>query len=66
MSLSVPSIQGAKKKPLDVKKLADLTSDTAPRITYVRFEAPPSRKAGVKVADADMLVGKLKDEAKVL
>ncbi|MEZ4437667.1 MAG: electron transfer flavoprotein subunit beta/FixA family protein [Polyangiaceae bacterium] len=62
----LPAIMQARKKPLDVKKLADYVADPKPTIKYLRFEPPPERKAGVKVADVDELVAKLKDEAKVL
>ncbi len=62
----LPAIMQARRKPLDTKALGDLTSDTAVKTTYLRFEAPPERKAGVKVADVAELVDKLKNEAKVL
>jgi electron transfer flavoprotein beta subunit len=62
----LPAIMQARKKPLDTKSLNDLVADTATRVEYLRFEAPPKRKAGVKVADVDELVDKLKNEAKVL
>ena len=60
------AIMASKKKPLVEMKLADLTSDTALKITYKGFEAPPGRKAGVKVKTVEELVNKLKTEAKVL
>jgi electron transfer flavoprotein beta subunit len=47
-------------------KLAELTADTALKITYTSFEAPPGRKAGVKVKTVQELVQKLNTEAKVL
>lgn len=62
----LPAIMKARKKPLDTKNLSDLVSDASPRISYLRFVAPPQRQAGVKVADVDELIGKLKNEAKVL
>lgn len=62
----LPAIMQARRKPLDVKPLAELAGDASLTINYVRFEAPPARQAGVKVADVTELVGKLKDEAKVL
>jgi len=62
----LPAIMQAKRKPFEVKKLADLLSDATPRISYVRFESPPERQAGVKVADVDELLDKLKNEAKVI
>jgi len=62
----LPAIMKARKKPLDVKKLGDLVPDAAQKVKYIRYEAPPERKAGEKVEDVDTLVGKLKNEAKVL
>jgi electron transfer flavoprotein beta subunit len=62
----LPAIMQAKKKPLEVKKLADLGIDLALKLKYFGFEAPPSRKAGVKVKTVAELVDKLKNEAKVL
>ena len=63
---SLPNIMKAKKKPLDVKKPADLGVDIAPRLKVLKTTEPPGRKAGVKVANAAELVAKLKDEAGVL
>jgi electron transfer flavoprotein beta subunit len=63
---ALPAIMSAKKKPLVEVKLSDLASDTALRVRYLSFEPPPARKAGVKVASVSELVGKLKNEAKVL
>lgn len=62
----LPAIMAARKKALDTKKLSDLTGDTTLLVRYLRYEAPPKRAAGVKVASVDELVDKLKDEAKVL
>jgi len=62
----LPAIMQAKKKPLAVKKLADVVGDAAITSKYVRFEAPPGRKAGVKVKDVPELVQKLATEAKVI
>jgi electron transfer flavoprotein beta subunit len=62
----LPAIMQARKKPLDVKNLNDYVGGESPKVTYLRYEAPPKRKAGVKVADVDELVGKLQNEAKVL
>lgn len=61
----LPAIMKAKKKPLDVKALGDLTKAT-PTTRYVRFSPPPARKAGVKVQSVDELVDKLKNEARVI
>jgi electron transfer flavoprotein beta subunit len=60
------AIMAAKKKPLEVLKLADLEKDVGLKVSYSGFTAPPARKGGVKVKDVAELVAKLKNEAKVL
>ncbi|OQW77207.1 MAG: electron transfer flavoprotein subunit beta [Sphingomonas sp. 28-62-20] len=57
---SLPNIMKAKAKPLAQKTAADYGVDIAPRITTVKVEEPAKRSAGVKVADVDELIGKLK------
>lgn len=61
----LPAIMKAKKKPLDVKALRDVTSQPL-TTSYEKFEPPPARKAGVKVKSVAELVDKLKNEARVL
>lgn len=63
---ALPAIMAAKKKPLAEMKLADLVSDTKLKVTHGSFQAPPARKAGIKVKDVGELVEKLSKEAKVL
>lgn len=63
---ALPAIMAAKKKPLAEVKLADLTADAALKVSYPKFEAPPARKAGIKVKDVTDLVSRLQNEAKVL
>jgi electron transfer flavoprotein beta subunit len=60
------AIMAAKKKPLVEVKLAELTADAALKIRVTSYEAPPARKAGVKVKTVAELVTKLKTEARVL
>ncbi|WP_239806451.1 electron transfer flavoprotein subunit beta/FixA family protein [Croceicoccus hydrothermalis] len=57
---SLPNIMKAKKKPLETKTPADYGVDTAPRLKTLKVSEPPVRQAGVKVADVDELVAKLK------
>ena len=57
---SLPNIMKAKSKPLDTKTPADYGVDTAPRVKTVKVSEPAARSAGVKVADVDELVAKLK------
>jgi electron transfer flavoprotein beta subunit len=63
---ALPAIMAAKKKPLVEVKVPDLTADQALKVQYVKFEAPPARKAGIKVKDVAELVTRLHTEAKVL
>jgi electron transfer flavoprotein beta subunit len=64
--VTLPNIMKAKKKPLETIKPADLGVDVTPRLKTLKVAEPPSRKAGVRVADASALVAKLKNEAKVI
>jgi len=57
---SLPNIMKAKSKPLAQKTPADYGVDTAPRLTTLKVVEPAKRQAGVKVADVDELIGKLK------
>ncbi|OWQ96690.1 electron transfer flavoprotein subunit beta/FixA family protein [Sphingopyxis witflariensis] len=57
---SLPNIMKAKSKPLDTKTPADYGVDTTPRVKTLKVSEPPVRSAGVKVADVDELVAKLK------
>ena len=57
---SLPNIMKAKKKPLETKTPADYGVDIAPRLKTLKVSEPPVRQAGVKVADVDELVAKLK------
>ena len=57
---SLPNIMKAKQKPLDTKSPADYGVDTAPRLKTTKVSEPPVRQAGVKVADVDELVAKIK------
>ena len=63
---SLPNIMKAKKKPLDVKDVAEYGVDTAPRLEVLKVTEPPKREAGVKVESVADLVDKLKNEAGVL
>jgi electron transfer flavoprotein beta subunit len=57
---SLPNIMKAKSKPLANKTAADYGVDTTPRIKTLKVVEPSKRTAGVKVADVDELIGKLK------
>lgn len=62
----LPNIMKAKKKPLDATPLADMGVETASGLSVLRVEAPAEREAGIKVADVQELIEKLKDEARVI
>ena len=57
---SLPNIMKAKSKPMAQKTPADYGVDVTPRLKTLKVSEPPKRTAGVKVADVDELVAKLK------
>jgi electron transfer flavoprotein beta subunit len=57
---SLPNIMKAKSKPLAQKTPADYGVDVSPRIKTLKVVEPAKRTAGIKVADVDELVNKLK------
>ncbi len=58
---SLPNIMKAKSKPLATKTPADYGVDTTARLKTLKVTEPPVRSAGIKVADVDALVAKLKE-----
>ncbi len=58
---SLPNIMKAKKKPIDIKSPADYGVDTKARLTVLKVVEPPKRSGGIKVENAEILVGKLKE-----
>ncbi len=58
---SLPNIMKAKSKPLAQKTSADYGVDVSPRLKMLKVTEPPVRSAGIKVADVDALVAKLKE-----
>ena len=63
---SLPNIMKAKKKELDVQPIDAMGIDTAPRMELLSVELPVARQEGIKVESVEELVGKLKNEAKVI
>lgn len=63
---SLPNIMKARSKPLETLECASLGVDCAPRLSLQKVTEPPKRAGGIKVADIDALIDKLKTEAKVL
>ena len=62
----LPQIMAAKKKPLEVKPLADLVGGAQLATKYVKFERPAARAGGAKVKDVAELVEKLANVSKVI
>jgi electron transfer flavoprotein beta subunit len=58
---SLPNIMKAKSKPMAQKTPADYGVDVTPRLKTLKVGEPPVRSAGIKVADVDALVAKLKE-----
>ena len=63
---SLPNIMKAKKKELDVQPIDAMGIDKAPRMELLSVELPAARQEGIKVESVEELVGKLKNEAKVI
>jgi electron transfer flavoprotein beta subunit len=59
---TLPNIMKAKKKPLESITPAALGVDVTPRLTTLKVAEPPKRAAGIKVADVNELVAKLRSE----
>jgi electron transfer flavoprotein beta subunit len=57
---SLPNIMKAKSKPLTIKTPADLGIDTTPRLKTLKVSEPSNRQRGIRIADVDELVAKLK------
>jgi electron transfer flavoprotein beta subunit len=64
--LSLPNIVQAKHKTLTEVMVEALQVEITPRIKTLRVEAPPKRRAGVRVENATELVAKLRQEARVI
>ncbi|MCJ8314355.1 MAG: electron transfer flavoprotein subunit beta/FixA family protein [Saccharospirillaceae bacterium] len=62
----LPDIMKAKKKPLEKMTLSEFGVDESSTVSVLEVMAPAKRSAGVKVADVDELINKLKNEAKVI
>ncbi|HKW55128.1 MAG TPA: electron transfer flavoprotein subunit beta/FixA family protein [Stellaceae bacterium] len=63
---SLPNIMKAKKKPIEQVTPDALKVDVAPRLKTLKVEEPAKRQGGKKVASAQELVDKLKNEARVI
>ena len=63
---SLPNIMKAKKKPIQSLTADDLGISLSPRLRTLKVVEPPRRKAGVKVTSVEMLVDRLRNEARVI
>ena len=63
---SLPNIMKAKRKPLDVRKPADMGIAVETRLKIISTKAPAERTAGIKVDSVDALVEKLKENVGAL
>jgi len=63
---SLKGIMAAKKKELKELTFAELGVTATLRVKVTAVDAPPARKAGIKVKDVSELVEKLHNEAKVI
>lgn len=57
----LPDIMKARSKPMETIEADSLGVDIAPRVTVQKVNEPPKRAGGIKVADVDDLLGKLKE-----
>lgn len=57
--VKLPEMMKAKKKPLDVKPVADLLEGGTPRLTLGTVRPPAGRGAGIKVKSVEELVAEL-------
>lgn len=64
--VSLPGIIKAKKKPIEDMAWAALGAEITSRTMVLKLEAPPKRRAGVRVKTIDELIRKLREEAKVI
>jgi electron transfer flavoprotein beta subunit len=63
---SLPGIMKAKKKEVKEIPVASLGVDVTSKVRTLAYAEPAQRKAGVKVADVDDLLRRLRNEAKAI
>lgn len=63
---TLPNIMKARKKDIVEKQVSDLGVDVKEHLTLIKVVEPSKRQAGIKVANAEELINKLKNEAKVI
>ncbi|MCV6609360.1 MAG: electron transfer flavoprotein subunit beta/FixA family protein [Amphritea sp.] len=63
---SLPNIMKAKRKPLDVKSVAELGVELKNNMKTLKVEPPAERQGGIMVSSVTELVEKLQNEAKAI
>lgn len=63
---SLPNIMKAKRKPLDVKSVAELGVELKNKVKTLKVEPPAERQGGIMVSSVTELVEKLQNEAKAI
>jgi electron transfer flavoprotein beta subunit len=63
---SLPGIMKAKKKEIAERPFSEFAGGHPAQVVVHKMVPPPARKAGVKVPDVATLMGKLRQEAKVI
>ncbi len=63
---SLPNIMKAKRKPLDVKSVAELGVELKNNVKTLKVEPPAERQGGIMVSSVSELVEKLQNEAKAI
>jgi len=63
---TLPNLMKAKKKKMEVIDATSFGINIEPRLQVLKVVEPPARAGGAKVDSVDVLVDKLKNEAKVL
>jgi electron transfer flavoprotein beta subunit len=64
--ITLPNIMQARQKPITILPIAELGVELNARLNVLKVELPPVRKAGIRVANVQELIEKLRHEAKVL
>jgi electron transfer flavoprotein beta subunit len=64
--ITLPNIMQARQKPLSILPIEQLGVQLNSHLQVLKLAPPPARKPGIKVANVQELIEKLRDEAKVL
>jgi electron transfer flavoprotein beta subunit len=64
--LSLPNIVQAKRKPITIIPIQELTVDTSSKLQILKVTEPQKRRTGIRVNSAAELIDKLRHEARVI